>query len=404
MRILQLTPQLPWPPDNGGRVGIYNLLKQMSRRHTVTLVSFVTEESEPCVATLRQHCSQISAIRHDTATTRSGMMKNLFSSMPYTMAKFVSPKMAAEVRAITHSGAVDLVHVDHLHMAGYIDQVPRGLPVVLREHNIESAILQRFADLSSNPAIRLYAGFQARRLSRYEAAMAPRFNRCVAVTAVDGSVLRQMAPTAKVEVIPDGVDTDLFHPNAVPVQPEPFRLVTTGDYGWAPTADGLTHFVRTVFPLIRASIPEVRLSIVGLNPPGWVRQLKPESGIDTLGRVEDVRPEILRGSVFVVPTRIGSGIRLKILEAMAMGRPVVSTSIGCEGIEAVDGECLVIADAPASFAAAVVRLLRNPEDRERLVEAATRLIASRYTWAALGDQLSELYETVLQERSRAASP
>lgn len=402
MRILQLTPQLPYPPDNGGRVGIYNILKQLSRRHTMTLVSFVTAESEPSVAALRPYCDQISVIRHNTATSRSGVLKHLFSSTPYTMAKFFSPRMAAEVRAITHSGAVDLVHVDHLHMAGYIDQIPPGLPIVLREHNIESAILRRFAEHASNPAIRWYAGLQARRLKRYEAAIAPLFDRCVTVTDVDANVLRQMAPSAKVEAIPAGVDTDLFYPNAVPVQAEPFRIVTTGDYSWSPTADGLTSFVRTVFPLVRASFPEVRFSVIGRNPPDWLRRLTPESGIDTLGRVADVRPEILRGAVFVVPTRIGSGIRLKILEAMALGRPVVSTSIGCEGIDAVNGVNLVVADAPDVFAAAVVRLLGNPSERDRLAAAAVHLIETRYTWAALVDQLSALYETLVEERSREA--
>lgn len=402
MRILQLTPQLPWPPDNGGRVGIFNILKNLARHHSITLVSFVTEVSKTSGAALEPYCDRIITVQSQTASSKWGMFKNLFSAEPYTMAKFFSPKMAAEIRAITHSGAIDLVHIDHLHMAGYIDQVPPGLPIVLREHNIESAILRRFAEHASNPAIRWYVGLQAQRLKRYEATMAPLFDRCITVTDVDASVLRQMAPAARVEAIPAGVDTELFHPNAVPVQAEPFRIVTTGDYSWAPTADGLTQFVRTVFPLIRASLPEVRLSVVGRNPPDWLRRLTPESGIDTLGRVADVRPEILRGAVFVVPTRIGSGIRLKILEAMALGRPVVSTSIGCEGIDAVNGVNLVVADAPDVFAAAVVRLLGNPSERDRLAAAAVHLIETRYTWAALVDQLSALYETLVEERSREA--
>jgi glycosyltransferase involved in cell wall biosynthesis len=314
------------------------------------------------------------------------------------MTRFYADAMMSEIRRITRSGGIDLAHIDHLHMAQYIEALPAALPAVLREHNVESTIMRRFAAQSSNPLIRGYAGLQARRLWRYEGRMVGRFDRCIAVTGVDGRTLRQMAPSARVEVVPDGVDTGHFRPDALPVLPEPARIVTTGDYGWPPTADGLIFFVKEIYPLIRRAMPEAAFSVVGRQPPASVRQAASARRIDVLGRVEDVRAEVLRGRVFVVPTRIGSGIRLKILEAMALGRPVVSTSIGCEGIEAAHDEHLLIADDPGAFAGYVVRLLRDPALCDRLITAASRLVRERYAWPALADRLSEIYEAVLRER------
>jgi sugar transferase (PEP-CTERM/EpsH1 system associated) len=400
MRILQITPQLPYPPDSGGRVGIYNILKHLARRHTMTLVSFVTEETEGYVSELSGFCDRIITVRRRAGKDRMRLLTNLFSTAPYTIAKFHSGEMRRRLRETMVSLRVDLAHIDHLHMAQYVDALPADMPVVLREHNVESRIMSRFAEQTANPFIRGYARIQSQRLFRYESVMLSRFDRCVAVTDTDREALSRMAPSARIEVTPAGVDTELFHPDAVDVRREPMRLVTTGDYGWRPTADGLTCFVRDIYPLIRQAIPEVTLSVVGRNPPDWIRRIASEQGIDVRGRVEDVRVEILRGSVFVTPTRIGSGIRLKILEAMALHRPVVSTTVGCEGIEAVNGDHLLVADDPASFADAVIRLLKDRALERRLVERAATLIQSRYAWNALADQLSAIYEEALHERRK----
>ena len=399
MHILQLTPQFPFPPDSGGRVGIFNSLKYLSRRHSITLLSFVTGETGHYVSNLEPYCDRIVTVRHPTGSSIPGMLKNVVSPRPYTIDKFAAAEMAKQVRQCTEAGQVDLVHIDHLHMAQYVHALPPGLPVILREHNVESVIMRRFAAQASNPFVKAYTSLQAHRLHRYEAGICPRFDRCVTVTGVDGRTLQQMAPGARVEVIPSGVDTEQFYPAVFPVEPETYRLVTTGDYSWAPTAAGLEYFVREVYPHIRLVIPEMRLSVVGRQPPASVARMTQENGIDILGRVDDVRPEILRGSVFVVPTRIGSGIRLKILEAMALHRPVVSTSIGCEGIEALPDEHILVADEPRAFAASVVRLLRDREQANRLATAAARLIEQRYAWPSIESQFDDLYRTVRDERS-----
>lgn len=400
MRILQITPQVPYPPDSGGRAANYHILKGLAQRHTMTLITFVTDETASYVAALQPYCERIIPIQGRTAYTAWGMLSSLFSTRPYTIVKFFSEDMQRAVREIGYSGVIDLAHIDQLHMAQYVHALPPELPVALRQQNIESVVMRRYAEYAANPVIRTYAALQARRLYGYEAVMARRFDLCTTLTAVDARTLSRMAPGARIETVPAGVDTGYFHPGAVAVSPEPLRLVTTGDYGWAPTADGLIYFVQNIYPLIRRAVPDVRFSVVGRCPPASIRHGAEASGIDVLGRVDDVRVEILRAGVFVVPTRIGSGIRLKILEAMALHRPVVSTRIGCEGIEAEHGVHLRMADEPDEFAAHVVDLLRNPPEGRRMTEAAGRLVRDRYAWPALIERLSGLYETLLDERGR----
>lgn len=394
MRILYITPQLPYPPDSGVRVAMLNELQHLSERHAITLVSFVTEATRTRASALETHCDRVITVPHRARFSKTGMLANLVCSRPYTIDRFRSSAMTGQVAALTGDGGVDLVCIHHLHMAQYIDAVAPGVPVALRAHNVESVVMQRFAERATNPLVRAYAAWQARRLRRYEAALCARFDRCIAATRVDARTFGQMAPDARVEAVPFGVDTARFDPSAFPVEPEPGRLVTTGDYGWPPTADGLAFFVRSVFPIIRKAVPDAVLSVVGRDPPASVARMA-DAGIDIRGRVDDVRPEILRGAVFVAPTRIGSGIRLKILEAMALRRPVVSTPVGCEGIEAEPGRHLLVADTPDAFAACVVRLLRQPEARERLTAAAAALIAERYAWPVLAKRLDAIYECML---------
>ena len=393
MHILQIAPQLPFPPDSGGRSGIFNFVQYFSRKHTITLLSFVTEKTEGYVNSLTPYCDVV-PVRHTKGNSYPAMLRNLASKLPYAIEKYQSSDMVEEIRSIAGSGDIDLVHIDHLHMAQYIDALPDGLPVVLREHNVESVIMRRYSEKMSNPLKRLYAGIQARRLHAYEAVICPRFICCVPVTDVDGKALRDMAPDARIDVISSGVDTEWFDPAADSPWPDPHRIVTTGDYGWPPTADGLRHLVNEIYPKIRQEIPDVKLSIVGQSPPKSVNATAKENGIDVLGRVDDIRPEILRSSVFVVPTRIGSGIRLKILEAMAMRRPVVSTSVGCEGIDAVPEVDILVADDPEMFAASVVQLLRDQARAADIADSAAALIQRRYAWSILTTQFDRLYRSL----------
>jgi glycosyltransferase involved in cell wall biosynthesis len=225
-----------------------------------------------------------------------------------------------------------------------------------------------------------------RKLRRYEAAACRRARLTIAVSAGDAEALARLAPGARVRAVPTGVDTAYFRPNGHP-EPAP-GLVFTGSMDWYPNEDAILHFIRTSLPRIRAAVPEVSLTVVGRNPSPALRAAQ-GPGIHVTGTVDDVRPFIAEAAVYVVPLRVGGGTRLKLFEALAMGKAVVSTTVGAEGLPLEPGQHFIEADGPVDFARAVVGLLRNPEQRLRLGAAGRRLVESRYSWSQVATEFEQ---------------
>jgi glycosyltransferase involved in cell wall biosynthesis len=270
--------------------------------------------------------------------------------------------------------------------------LPGSLPVpaVLFTHNVEAEIWRRHADNASNAVSRLLLKQQWQRMLRFERDALTRFDLVLAVSDTDRRTLERLYPGAlrnPVHVVQTGVDTSYFTP--MPRQERRAHLVFTGSMDWLPNEDGMTYFVRDILPLIRQAEPDVTLSIVGRNPTPAVQRLAQTPGIEVTGRVDDVRPHVAAGDIYVVPLRIGGGTRLKIFEAMSMSRAVVSTTIGAEGLPVTSGRDIVIADEPALFAESVVRLIRDADTRHRIESAARQLVVSRYDWAAVSRDFEE---------------
>jgi glycosyltransferase involved in cell wall biosynthesis len=241
---------------------------------------------------------------------------------------------------------------------------------------------------------------QWRRMQRFEARALARSDLVVAVSDADAATFSRLYPGAArrpVHVVPTGVDTDYFRPSAKAARRG--HLVFTGSMDWLPNEDGVLYFAHEIFPRIRAAEPGVTLSIVGRAPTPAVRRLSELPGIEVTGRVEDVRPYIADGNVYVVPLRVGGGTRLKIFEAMAMGRAVVSTTIGAEGLPVTSGRDIAIADDPVEFAGAVVRLIRDEETRRGLEVAARRLVRERYDWSVVAQEFEQALLIVGDEPS-----
>jgi glycosyltransferase involved in cell wall biosynthesis len=237
---------------------------------------------------------------------------------------------------------------------------------------------------------RLLLKQQWQRMLRFERDALTRFDLVLAVSDTDRRTLERLYPGAlrnPVHVVQTGVDTSYFTP--MPRQERRAHLVFTGSMDWLPNEDGMTYFVRDILPLIRQAEPDVTLSIVGRNPTPAVQRLAQTPGIEVTGRVDDVRPHVAAGDIYVVPLRIGGGTRLKIFEAMSMSRAVVSTTIGAEGLPVTSGRDIVIADEPALFAESVVRLIRDADTRHRIESAARQLVVSRYDWAAVSRDFEE---------------
>jgi sugar transferase (PEP-CTERM/EpsH1 system associated) len=402
MKILQLTTRLPYPPDDGGKIGIFNLTKYLSvRGHKIVLLSIIsgrTKETLKNIEGLRKWCD-VRAVYKNTGTNLWGLFLNLFSGIPYTISKYHNSKAKEAIKKILSKGRFDLIHIDSLHMAYYGEFIKHEfeLPLVLREHNVQTTIMERYYQQQGNPFTRLYAYLQWKKTHRYEAKICEIFDMCLMITREDKNRIERMNSSVKTCIIPAGVDTSYFYP--LKIKEEPCSLVFVGDLSWLPNVDGLLWFYNRVWPRIKKSFLQVKSYVVGRRPPQKIRKLsKREQNIVVTGFVTDVRSYVAKCSVFVVPLRIGGGMRLKILEAMGMERPVVATSVGAEGIMVTDRENIMIADSEVDFAERVIELLKDTNLRRKVAQGGKKLIEQEYRWESIVEELEKEYIKVLDER------
>ncbi len=393
MKILQISPRKPFPPIGGGEIVTYHTIKGLADLgHDVTLVSIVDKKEE--IPESQEICTW-RPVEKDTSTTLRGVLTNLMSRKPYTPSKYHSSRIEEKIRDVVNGDDFDLVHLDGLHVAYYGVKIKKefDLPIILREHNVESEIMQRFYQNQRNPFLKAYAYLQYKKLYEYEAAASETFDRCLMITDRDAERLQNMNTNAEVGVVPAGVDVDYFSPRKV--VEEPNSIVFVGSMDWPPNADGLSWFSREIFPLIKEEVPGIKLYVVGRNPPRRVQRLEGQS-VEVTGFVDDVRDYMATAEVFIVPLRIGSGMRIKILNAMAMGKPVVSTKIGSEGIAAEDGKNIYLANSPLEFARTVIKLLHDEKERKRIGRRGRALVEGRYSWEMITRQLEECYNKIVR--------
>jgi sugar transferase (PEP-CTERM/EpsH1 system associated) len=409
MRILWLKTDLLLPLDKGGKLRTWHLLRHLAGRHDITYLAFA-EPGQPAadVEGMRQVASRVETVPRADAPKASlrfyaDAAMHLVDPLPYAVAKYRSVAFRRRLHALLEEGTFDLIVCDFLFPAV---NLPKRLPcpAVIFTHNVESEIWRRHAETKPGVIGRLLYGMQYRRMLRYEGRTLRRFDGVLAVSDADHDTFTRLYPgalTGPVHVVPTGVDTGYF--TGSPAGSRTSDLVFTGSMDWLPNEDAMVYFCNHVLPLIRADAPEVRLSIVGRAPTPAVRKLADDPAIHVTGRVDDVRPYVSEAAVYIVPLRIGGGTRLKIFEAMAMGRAVVSTTVGAEGLPVKHGEHVMIADDPAAFARAVVRLLRDEDLRQRIGAAARALVVARYDWSAVAGTLEDALTGVVAN-GRSGSP
>jgi sugar transferase (PEP-CTERM/EpsH1 system associated) len=395
MRILWLKSDLLLPLDKGGKLRTWHLLRHLARRHEVTYLAFADPATPSAdLEGMKQVAAHVHTVPWSDAPKRSWRFYadaavHLVDPLPYAVAKYRSRRFRHQVNELLAQGNVDLVVCDFLFPAV---NLPRRLPcpAVIFTHNVESEIWRRHVETKTTRlARRLYAS-QYRRMKRYEKQALGRFDGVLAVSDADGRTFARIYPGAirqPIHVVSTGVDTEYFTPLRRSIDSP--SLVFTGSMDWLPNEDAMLFFCRDVLPLVRQHVPGVTLSIVGRAPTPAVTRLAEDAGIRVTGRVDDVRPYVRDGAVYIVPLRVGGGTRLKIYEAMAMGKAVVSTTIGAEGLPVTSGEHLVVADEPHAFAEATVQLLRDAEYRGRLGAAARTLVVERYDWSAVAGELEQ---------------
>ncbi len=375
------------------------MLRRVAVHHEVWLASLVKgDEESGALRHLEEFCRGVLTARVERGSPAShlpGLFRYALAGRPLELKFAFSEEFARKLRALVTSIDFDVVEFQHSKMALYLDELPEeaGFKRILVLHNVTFEQYRSIARIGRGPVARLRAVLHSRMMRRWEPRMAERMDCCVTVSEADRALLQGASPGARVEVIPNGVDTRGYQP--LPAADVGKAVLLVGKLSYAPGADAAIYFCREILPRVRGLSGDVETWIVGDNPPARVRELE-EDAIRITGRVDSVLPYYRRCAVCVVPLRAGGGTRLKVLEAMALGRPVVSTSLGCEGLDVVDGEHLLIADTPERFAEKTALLLSNESLHRRLTANARRLVEERYAWDVIAGRQMELYSKLAQ--------
>jgi polysaccharide biosynthesis protein PslH len=400
MNILWLSHFVPYPPKGGCFQRSYNLLREAAKKHDVYLVAMrhktsthPVSETEKAQTELERFCKQVHII--DVSSRISGLslhilaMKSLLQGKPLSVNLFRFDEMRRCIRHISRSVRFHVVHYDTISLAEYFRDVD-GVPKVLNHHGVESFMVRRRIENEPNPLKKLYLAIESRRLQRYEEDFCARFDLNIAVSELDKAMLQEIAPSARFVVAENGVDVHYFSRRNDYLSRD--RLIFAGRLDQYSNRDAIIHFCTNVWPLVRSAIPDMKLTIIGNNPPPRLVEIADnDRKIELLGYVDDVRPHFARAAAVVCPIRDGGGTRVKILDAMAMGMPIVSTTIGCEGIDAAPGVEILIADTPGEFIERIRELSLNATLRESLGTRAREKAEKTYSWDIIGEKLNASY-------------
>ena len=396
MKILFLSPTVPFPLTDGGRIRVFNLLKQIAQKSEVTLLALETQPTDAeGVAQLQQLGIQVHLVPNAPTLPRLslGTLANaFFKRQPITVARYDLPAYRQKFKELIATDTFDLVHYEMFHTAQF--QTETDLPSVLSQQNVDSAIWRRLCGETVNPFYKFAYWTQQLAFQRYERVLSPKFDAVTCTSDIDAAVFQQHCAEDVIEIIPNGVDVAHYQPDFSAEAPA--HLIYIGSMDWYPNEDAVGFFADEVLPRIQERVSDVKFSIVGGNPSARVQKLAEKEGIVVTGRVPEIKPYFAEATVFVVPLRIGSGTRLKILEALAMGKAIVSTSVGAEGLDLKDGEEIFIADESTAFADAVTRLLTDPTLRRRIGENGRARVERDYDWRSIGEKLHTLYESLIK--------
>jgi sugar transferase (PEP-CTERM/EpsH1 system associated) len=398
MKILFLTPQLPYPPQKGTALRNWGLIAGLARRHEVSVLSFLDPGQAPEPGTrLLETCARVEAVPPPDRNLLV-RFRDLLATRKADMALRLSSRHFGErLRAWMTDEQYDVVHIEGIELAPYLDILDSASPrplVVFDDHNCEYLLQKRVFATDLRAPRRwpgaVYSFFQWQRLRRYEARVCRRADRVFAVSEADAAALHRLVPEAALTVIPNGIDTRVYRPDPQAGSAVP-ELTFTGTMDFRPNVDAMLWFGENVLPRVRGAIPEVHVSIVGQRPHRRLNALREDPSVTITGFVDDPRPYIAAASVYIAPLRMGGGTRLKLLEAMAMGKAVVATRLGAEGFPVVNGLQMMLADTPGTFSAAVIALLRSPRRREELGRAGRRFVVERYDWSVIVPRVEAAY-------------
>ena len=398
-RLLVLSQTLPFPPDGGVKVRTFNILRQLSKEFELTALCFYRWKNGALNTDVRRALDGLRPFgrfeafpipqEHSQARLFWDHARSAATGRAYTVFTYFSRPFAARLRELLRTDRFDLAHVDSLDLSGYLPTLA-GLPFACVHHDVQSHLLARRAAQQDSAFRRAYIAHQGDLMEREEKRWLTRTPLTVAVSDVDRDRLLTLVPGVRIAVVPNGVDIELF-------TPRPGRgggIVFVGGSTWFPNLDGMTWFAEEIIPELAATGVSSPVRWIGRTTAREVERFR-QAGVEALGYVDDIRDHVAAADCFIVPLRIGGGTRIKILDAWAMGKAIVSTSIGCEGLAARDGENILIRDDPRGFAEAIRSLLADPGLRARLGRAGRETVEARYSWDAIGVEMNRTYRAML---------
>jgi len=406
LNILFLSTEIPYPPDHGHHIRTYNILKLLAETHRVFFVGFAKEKSElQYVNQLVKFCETVDIflIRGENNGWHFllSLFTNLFSPLPLVAQKYYRKEAGLRIKQILRENKIDLVHFDMLHLSRYLKHID-SLPKILVNHNVESLRLLRWMKIEKNIPTKLYLFFQFLKLKHFEKRTCPKFDKCIVVSQVDKQVLIRMTHSDNFVTIPNGVDTDYFKPTNGKIVAN--SLVWVGAMDDPHNRYAVDYFLDKILPLIQAKVSNVQATFVGGSPTvKLIKKAKKNPNIKITGYVKDIRPYVQHAAVFIAPLRSGSGTKIKILNALALGKAVVTTSIGAEGIDIEADKHVMIADSAHDFANKTIFLLKNPVAARKMGIEARRIIEKNYDWRVVNEKMNLVYSNILKAKRGTTS-
>lgn len=392
MKILQLCFRVPYPPHDGGAIAMFNITKGLSAAgHEVTVLAFNTpkhfqnDTALKGIATLR-------TVFVDTSVSASKAFLNLFKSIPYNVERFISAEFTQALNELLTRETFDVVHLEGLYVAVYVDQI-RALfkgPVLLRTHNVEYLIWQRLARNERNPLKKVYLKMLSSRLKKYEQLYFPKFDRVAAISSEDARLIKTLSEKAKVVVVPAGVEI----PEEVKASASLPTVFMISAMEWKPNVEGFWWFMEKVWPGLTQQAPELEFHVAGKRTPPSILDLKVKN-VHVAGFVEDAGAFMATHGLMLVPLLSGSGTRIKILEGMAAGKCILTTTVGAEGTECIPGENILIADSPEEWITRITDFYRNPGKYRKIGENAREWAKEKYSNGKITEKLVALYKELL---------
>jgi sugar transferase (PEP-CTERM/EpsH1 system associated) len=393
MKVLWVKSGGLMPPDTGGKIRSLSIARELARLHEVTLFTFyprVENDENPSLRSVFHDavCLPIDLPERQSASDYLDYAANLLTRRPYQMSKYCRPEVAEQLNAYLQKNHFDAIICDFLLTAGVIPWENK-IPTIIFTHNVEATIWRRHFEVSTNPFWKVMSWREFKTMERAERLYLEKADHVLTVSEADKNDFAKFLDPRKITVIPTGVDTDYFKPQSGPTNAG--SMVFTGSMDWLPNDDAIAYFAEAIMPLIRKQVPEAKLWVVGRRPTQRLKQLAERDGsIRVTGGVEDIRPYVRDCAVYVVPLRIGGGTRIKIFEAMGMGKAVVSTTIGAEGLPVEDGTHIRLADDPESFARETITLLQDTAAASALGQNARKLVEENYGWQSVTRVLDDV--------------